>query len=539
MLDEARLKQLVDAYLDQTLEPAEREELELIMMSSEQARQEFWGLVHLHATAREWAIRQTATGMVDATAQCVPFDRKQRIRNWSMGIAAAAALAVGGIWLGTRPSPEIPGEFPLTKVDPVAYPVAVLALAADAEWIGSTPAPGSPLLPGMLKLAKGNVRIDFLSGAQMTLQAPAEVELVTEMRARLRDGHIHVYAPPAAEGFTVESGDMIAVDRGTEFGMTRSASQLASLHVLDGRVDVAKSDAPHDFQEIRRGSAVSLQNRRWNYFPAEPTLFQGSNDLAGEADNEQTRRLMAWDTAAREFSTKPGVVIHLPFRKPRSGRETSITNTAAHAPEGTDGTIIGAEWVSGRWADKGACNFSRSTDRVRFVAPGEFASLTLMAWVRVDRLPNDFNVLLRADQAVEGTPHWQFDPLGRLRFGYFTGKSDFFRPDTTDKTPWDVAVSPPLLEDRLGQWIHVATVYDSKRAVLEHFLNGAKVTSHPLRYPIPIVIGAAQIGNSVVPSSKDALQGKLNLVGRLDEFALLREAMTEDAIRDYYEKGRP
>jgi hypothetical protein len=284
---------------------------------------------------------------------------------------------------------------------------------------------------------------------------------------------------------------------------------------------------------------VSLSGKQWNFFPAEPALFHRTRHLAGDANQEEARRLMEWDAAARELSAQPNVVIHLPFRKPDSSRETTVLNTAAHASRATDGTIVGAEWVSGRWPDKGACGFSRSTDRVRFVAPGKFESMTLMAWVRVDRLPNDFNVLLRADQIVEGTPHWQFDSKGRLRFGYLTGKSDFLKPDSTEKTAWDVAVSPPLLEERLAQWIHVATVYDSKRAVLEHFLNGEQVTSHPLLHPLPIVIGAAQIGNSVVSSSTDALQGRLNLVGRLDEFALLREAMPQEAIRVYYEKGRP
>ncbi len=545
MLDEARLEHLVDSYIDQTLDPAEREELELILMSSEQARQDFWGRVHLHAAAREWALGRVATGMVDATVNRSVSERRKRIRNWSAGIAAAAASVAAVLWLGSRPGPaptadagkpQPPTSSPASKS--LSGPVAVLALSADAGWVGSTPAPGAPLAPGLLKLVRGNVRIDFLSGAQMTVRAPSEVELVTEMRAKLRSGNIHVFAPPAAEGFTVESGELIAVDRGTEFGMTGAAGHAPTLHVLDGKVDVAKSDAPSEFKEIRGGSAVSLSGRDWSFFPAEPGLFHGTRDLAGEADDEQARRLMEWEEAARELSVRPDTVIHFPFLKPDTGRGTVVANTAAHAVAGTEGTIVGAERVAGRWVGKGACNFTRSTDRVRFVAPGDYASLTLMAWVRVDRLPNGFNVLLRADRVVVGTPHWQFDSLGRLRFGFNTASGDFFRPDTTEKTSWDVAVSPPLLDGRLGEWIHVATVYDSRRAVLEHFMNGEKVTSHPLLHPIPIVIGAAQIGNSVV-ESKDPMQGRVNLVGRVDEFALLKEALPEEDIRSYYEKGRP
>ncbi|WAC19791.1 LamG domain-containing protein [Luteolibacter sp. SL250] len=545
MFDEARLKQLVDAYIDQTLEPAEREELELVLMSSEQARQDFWERVHLHAAAREWALGRVATSMVDATVNRSISVRRSWIRTWGVGIAAAAASVTAALWLGNRPDPAVPigasqSALPEVADEPqsMSLPVAVLALSADAGWVGSTPAPGAPLSPGLLRLVRGNVRIDFLSGAQMTIRAPSEVELVTEMRARLRSGNIHVFAPPAAEGFTVESGELIAVDRGTEFGMTGAAGRAPTLHVLDGKVDVAKSDAPSEFKEIRGGSAVSLSGRDWSFFPAEPALFQGTRDLAGESDDEQARRLREWEVAAQELSARPDAVIHFPFLKPDPGRSTAVANTAAHAVAGTEGTIVGAERVGGRWVGKGACNFSRSTDRVRFVAPGEYQSLTLMAWVRVDRLPNGFNVLLRADRVVVGTPHWQFDSLGRLRFGFNTASSDFLRPDTTEKTSWDVAVSPPLLDGRLGEWIHVATVYDSRRAVLEHFMNGEKVASHPLLHPIPIIIGAAQIGNSVVESN-DPGQGRVNLVGRVDEFALLKEALPEEDIRRYYEKGRP
>lgn len=197
------------------------------------------------------------------------------------------------------------------------------------------------------------------------------------------------------------------------------------------------------------------------------------------------------------------------------------------------------EFDAGVEDDKGACAFSRVTDRVRFVAPGPFETLTLMMWTRVDQLPNYFNVPLRADEAVVGTPHWQFDPKGRLRFGYLTGRTEFLRPDTTEPTDWDVAVSPPVLGPNLGRWIHVATVYDARRAVIEHYVNGEQVATHPLKHPLPLLIGAAQIGNTVVQKTGDFPPQQFNLVGRIDEFALLEAALTPDEIREHYEKGRP
>src|SRR5262249_61486099 len=82
-----------------------------------------------------------------------------------------------------------------------------------------------------------------------------------------------------------------------------------------------------------------------------------------------------------------------------------------------DGAIVGCPWVGGRWPGRQALEFKRVSDRVRLHVPGEFESITLAAWVRVDGLPNINNSLLMADGWPPGSLHWQIGANGTLILG--------------------------------------------------------------------------------------------------------------------------
>ena len=106
---------------------------------------------------------------------------------------------------------------------------------------------------------------------------------------------------------------------------------------------------------------------------------------------------------------------------------TAIGNEASGGQSPHEGIIIGCSWVPGRWPGKNGLEFKRVSDRVRFHLPGEFSSLTLMAWVRVDALPHRFNSLLMTDGWDEAAPHWHISADGQLeqpnshRIGYGIG----------------------------------------------------------------------------------------------------------------------
>ena len=65
-------------------------------------------------------------------------------------------------------------------------PVATIASSEDAAWESELPTtPGSELTPGLLSLKTGVATVRFHSGAEVIVEAPAQLELLSSMRGRL------------------------------------------------------------------------------------------------------------------------------------------------------------------------------------------------------------------------------------------------------------------------------------------------------------------------------------------------------------------
>ena len=99
--------------------------------------------------------------------------------------------------------------------------------------------------------------------------------------------------------------------------------------------------------------------------------------------------------------------------------------------------------------------------------------------------------------------------------------------------------SPPIVDlKRLGQWIHLATVYDGKRGHVAHFLDGQKIHEDTLLERTVLQFGQAEIGNWGVPV-RDGAMAIRNFNGKMDELILLREPLSAVEIENLYLVGRP
>src|SRR5204863_9932119 len=83
-----------------------------------------------------------------------------------------------------------------------------------------------------------------------------------------------------------------------------------------------------------------------------------------------------------------------------------LNNGSSREHAAPDATLAGYQWLEGRWPEKRALEFRSVSDRVRLSVPGEFESLTLAAWVRVQGLDRQFNSLFLCDGFEAGTLHW-------------------------------------------------------------------------------------------------------------------------------------
>jgi len=107
------------------------------------------------------------------------------------------------------------------------------------------------------------------------------------------------------------------------------------------------------------------------------------------------------------------------------------------------------------------------------------------------------------------------------------------RPEFTDHE------APGALDlPHLGQWLHLATVYDGAAATVTFYLNGKRIGQSPISHEMKLRIGNAEIGNwgrSVEKS--DAPYRNFN--GCMDELTLYRAALDANEVKQLYDKGSP
>ena len=151
---------------------------------------------------------------------------RRRPRVWGLAAAAALLLAVAGGSVWERVGPR--------------RPVAELMEVQGARWQAcSLPTEAGCRLPrGMLRLAEGIARFRFGRGAEVTLEGPAELELLDSGRCRLLRGSLVAHVPEAARGFAVLLPSAELVDHGTDFGVTTDGEGNAEVRVLHGEVEL-------------------------------------------------------------------------------------------------------------------------------------------------------------------------------------------------------------------------------------------------------------------------------------------------------------
>jgi hypothetical protein len=180
-----------------------------------------------------------------------------RARMWAT--LAASLLVACGIagWLALRQAdiPQLAVPQPAPEPQPIAVvpppdkerppegPAAVVLgrvlLARDVRSSDARPAPreGDAVHAGTLRWEQGLVRLELDAGVLLTLEGPAEIELVDLMHARLPRGRLTVYVPPRAVGYTVAAGDLSVTDLGADFGLERDAKGAVRLAVFRGEVE--------------------------------------------------------------------------------------------------------------------------------------------------------------------------------------------------------------------------------------------------------------------------------------------------------------
>jgi hypothetical protein len=499
------LGELMEALRDGTIADAQVARLDQILAEDPGAVDYF--------VDRAWLRAALDAKLGGAPALTLPAARRPA-RRWALPLAAAAAVLLALLLV----------KWPRTEPPALSYEgCAILARSLEPRWDGSGPAVGSVLPKGRLAFESGLIQIEFFSGARVILEGPADFELVSSNEGLCRYGKLRAFVPPQAQGFTIRTAGLSLVDRGTEFALRLDKTGNAEVHVFQGRVEISAGSSRSDLpvgRALKIDPAGAMQP-----IAADPEAFVTLSDLNLRSAEEAKSRFALWGGASERLRQDPRIAVYYSFADAPDWSRELRSQRAERSP--LDGAIIGARWAEGRWLGKKALEFKGPGDRVRFLDAGEYQSLTLMTWVRVDALDRPFSGLMLTDGWTSGSVHWQITQNGTLRLGIHGEKqsNDYDTP---------VIFSP----GQLGRWIHLCTVYNRDSREVAHYVDGRLTNRIPLKFDTQLRLGAVELGNWGVPIHTNVYAVR-NLNGRMDEFALFGKALGADEIRDLYQVGAP
>ena len=152
----------------------------------------------------------------------------------------------------------------VTAINRPAEPVAALTDSINAEWgeAGFCPVNGDVMRPGKFVLVKGLAEITFNDGAVVVVEGPAKIELESSVSMSLWSGKIYAVVSQYAVGFMVNTPSAIAVDLGTEFGISVAGNGSCDLHVFDGSVNLLSRGAGTIMSTIVKAKQARRVDRR-------------------------------------------------------------------------------------------------------------------------------------------------------------------------------------------------------------------------------------------------------------------------------------
>jgi hypothetical protein len=92
---------------------------------------------------------------------------------------------------------------------------------------------------GRLVVRSGRITLALLNGVTLTLEGPADLELLSIDRVHCRRGKLRTRVPRGAEGFIVSTPGSAVVDLGTEFGLNVANDGKAHVMVFKGEAEAA------------------------------------------------------------------------------------------------------------------------------------------------------------------------------------------------------------------------------------------------------------------------------------------------------------
>jgi hypothetical protein len=249
-MSDKELSNLVNAVCNRTIDDEGMRKLEERLSAEREARSYFRRVMNLHAALHE---RTDGSAEFAYPEEVLGFSAGARRGSIYVGVTTAAACAVIGLvlWLFStvgevsdrRSSTE--GKASVAQAREPAKIIATVGISEGAVWNLQHQAlvRGARLGFGEMKLLAGRIRLDFNAGEKVTLEGPAEFELIDVDCLSLKSGKLVASVTPQGRGFTVILPNGAVVDLGTEFAINVDLNGENRVKVLNGEVVASSSNS--------------------------------------------------------------------------------------------------------------------------------------------------------------------------------------------------------------------------------------------------------------------------------------------------------
>ena len=524
LADETPLEQVFEQVDPESLTLPQRKELALYLRTQALIREEVAGgdafvrrvmawadaagkdtftakVMDSHATARAQA---TAATPAPPDTQASTTRPKRNLAPWWVALAACV-VATASWWRPASPS-SATGNAHLA----VNNAVAVLVDELDAAFANGQSPQKTGFSPGTYKLETGLAHVRMINGTDLVLKAPVAFEIEDPMRIRLRQGDMRVVVPDTAHGFIVATEGVDYQDLGTEFGVSAEGGS-SQMHVFNGQVDVLKQADGTKMESVTLGQTVAFAQGTLSATEApDKDRFPSASDIS----------MRRWSQLSAGWRDDPALLCYYTFQKdanrPRELQDAKSGGVPIHA------NIKGARWVTGRWPGKDALFFDHDDDQAEVEIPGEYAQLTVAAWVLLDRFDFPNNAIFASNGWEAGDFHMNLNGQGRLFGGTY--------PRTYYTQVTEEVVQP-------GVWSLVVLVSDEKAKTAQGWINGRLAYSGNIQNVWGIRPGICRIGGC---NPKEGEGNPIRtLRGRIDELFVWKRPLGKDEINKMYEEGRP
>ncbi len=417
---------------------------------------------------------------------------------------------------------------------------AVITRSLQAVW-GETRKSlhaGDPLPAERLTLREGLAEIQFENGAEVVLEGPAEIRVLSDSRMYLYHGKLTAKVGHEALGFVIDTPSGKVLDLGTEFGVGVDLEERTQVHVFRGEVMVYPMDSKSNYR-LEPGKARSIsRDGTTAEVDYDPVTFIREKELTVQLAARQGDDRARWRAFVYDQHRDKSLVGHY-FDEQDIKRPAMLLNSVYGEGVSQPG-VFGTEgrnkpgWVQGRWPGEMAVRLERDKHQSIVIPAQEPLSLhgpiTIAAWIYY---PNEKQmgghlISCRQDNDV----NYQYSIFdSHYSVSEQQNRFEFLRyeDDVQNRSYSKVFYQQP------NTWYYFCATHDNE--TLKFYVNGelfdlSSYASQVAPLTAEIVIGSMKREGRYVMTQGD-------FDGIIDDLMLFDRCLTDVEIKAFYEAGKP